>query len=89
MRRKIPHGHQVLADKMTVSIYFKDPDVVRTTIDTTNAADAVHPQFRKLTKTKDGFANENNFLKQLYAAGSRPQSVEHIRFKTGTRHSLS
>lgn len=34
---------------------------------TTNAVDAVHRHFRKLTKTKDGFANENCLLKLLYA----------------------
>lgn len=28
---------------------------------------AVHRQFRKLTKTKGGFANENSLLKLLYA----------------------
>ena len=39
----------------------------RTTIYTTNAVEAVHRQFRKLTKTKGGFANENSLLKFLYA----------------------
>ncbi|SFD13508.1 Transposase, Mutator family, partial [Microbulbifer thermotolerans] len=34
---------------------------------TTNAVEAVHRQFRKLTKTKGGFANENSLLKLLYA----------------------
>jgi len=29
--------------------------------------EAVHRQFRKLTKTKGGFANENSLLKLLYA----------------------
>lgn len=34
---------------------------------TTNAVEAVHRQFRRLTKTKDGFSNENSLLKLLYA----------------------
>ena len=34
---------------------------------TTNAVGAVHRQFRKLTSTKGGFANENSLLKLLYA----------------------
>lgn len=34
---------------------------------TTNAIEAVHRQFRKLTKTKGGFSNENSLLKLLYA----------------------
>lgn len=50
-----------------LSVYFKYPDYVRTTIYTTNAVEAVHRQFRKLTKTKGGFANENSLLKLLYA----------------------
>ena len=29
--------------------------------------EAVHRQFRKLTKTKGGFPNENSLLKLLYA----------------------
>jgi len=50
-----------------LSTYFKYPDYVRTAIYTTNAVEAVHRQFRKLTKTKGGFANENSLLKLLYA----------------------
>jgi putative transposase len=52
---------------VTLSAYFKYPDYVRTAIYTTNAVEAVHRQFRKLTKTKGGFANENSLLKLLYA----------------------
>ena len=51
----------------TLSTYFKYPEEVRTPIYTTNAVEAVHRQFRKLTKTKGGFANENSLLKLLYA----------------------
>lgn len=51
----------------TLSAYFKYPDYVRKVVYTTNAVEAVHRQFRKLTKTKGGFANENSLLKLLYA----------------------
>ncbi len=51
----------------TLSACFKYPDYVRTAIYTTNAVEAVHRQFRKLTKTKGGFASENSLLKLLYA----------------------
>lgn len=51
----------------TLSAYFRYPDYVRRVIYTTNAVEAVHRQFRKLTKTKGGFANENSLLKLLYA----------------------
>ena len=40
---------------------------VQKVIYTTNAVEAVHRQFRKLTKTKGGFTNENSLLKLLYA----------------------
>lgn len=50
-----------------MSAYFKYPDYVQKAIYTTNAVEAFHRQFRKLTKTKGGFANENSLLKLLYA----------------------
>lgn len=50
-----------------LSTYFQYPDYVRKAIYTTNAVEAVHRQFRKLTKTKGGFANETSLLKLLYA----------------------
>ncbi|MCD9461342.1 IS256 family transposase, partial [Marinibactrum halimedae] len=50
-----------------LSVYFKYPEDIRRVIYTTNAVEAVHRQFRKLTKTKGGFANENSLLKLLYA----------------------
>jgi putative transposase len=34
---------------------------------TANAIEAVHSQFRKLTKTNGAFPNENSLLKLLYA----------------------
>lgn len=45
----------------------KIPEYVETSIYTTNAIEGVHMQFRKLTKIKDGFANENSLLKLLYS----------------------
>ena len=38
----------------------------RWSIYTTNSIEAVHRQFRKLTKTKGGFPNDNSLLKLLY-----------------------
>lgn len=49
-----------------LSAYFKYPEDIRRIIYTTNAVEAVHRQFRKLTKTKGGFPNENSLLKLLY-----------------------
>ena len=50
-----------------LSVYFKYPEEIRKVIYTTNAVEAVHRQFRRLTKTKGGFPNENSLLKLLYA----------------------
>ena len=47
-------------------MYFKYPEEIRRVIYTTNSIEAVHRQFRKLTKTKGGFPNENSLLKLLY-----------------------
>ncbi len=49
-----------------LSVYFKYPAPIRKVIYTTNAIEAVHRQFRKLTKTKGAFPNENSLLKLLY-----------------------
>jgi putative transposase len=56
-----------LAEKWeNLSLYFKYPADIRRVIYTTNAIEAVHRQFRKLTKTKGAFPNENSLLKLLY-----------------------
>lgn len=49
-----------------LSVYFKYPPDIRRVIYTTNAIEAVHRQFRKLTKTKGAFPNENSLMKLLY-----------------------
>lgn len=49
-----------------LSGYFLYPADIRKVIYTTNAIESVHRQFRKLTKTKGAFPNENSLLKLLY-----------------------
>jgi len=49
-----------------LSVYFKYPEEIRKVIYTTNTIESVHRQFRKLTKTKGAFPNENSLLKLLY-----------------------
>ena len=49
-----------------LSGYFKYPEDIRRIIYTTNIIESVHRQFRKLTKTKGAFPNENSLLKLLY-----------------------
>ena len=50
-----------------LSAFFKYPEPIRKIIYTTNAVEAVHRQFRKLTKTKGAFPNENSLMKLLYS----------------------
>lgn len=50
-----------------MSAYCRYPEGIRNVIIyTTNAIEPVHLQFRKLTKTKCTFPNENSLLKLLY-----------------------
>ncbi len=49
-----------------LSAYFRYPKAIRKPIYTTNAVKAVRRQFRKLTKTKGAFPNENSLLKLLF-----------------------
>lgn len=46
--------------------YFKYPEDIRRIIYTTNTIEAVHRQFRKLTKTKGAFPNQDSLFKLLY-----------------------
>ena len=49
-----------------LSHYFKYPYQIRKIMYTTNIIESVHKQFRKLTKTKGTFPNENSLMKLLY-----------------------
>ena len=49
-----------------LSQFFKYPKDIRRIIYTTNAIEAIHRQFRKLTKTKGAFPNQDSLLKLLY-----------------------
>ena len=49
-----------------LSVYLKYPTEIRKVIYMTNIIESVHRQFRKLTKTKGAFPNENSLLKLLY-----------------------
>lgn len=50
------------------STYFKYPEHIRRTIYTTNAVESVHRQFRKVTKQRSIFPNDEALKKMLYLA---------------------
>jgi transposase-like protein len=60
-----------------LSYYFKFPKEIRKVIYTTNIIESVHRQFRKLTKTKGAFPNEESLLKLLYMGIQNAQKKWH------------
>jgi transposase-like protein len=65
--RKYPIVFQSWRNKWdNLSVYFKYPEDIRRVIYTTNIIESVHRQFRKLTKTKGAFPNDDSLLKLLY-----------------------
>jgi transposase-like protein len=53
---------------MNLATYFQFPAEVRKMIYTTNAVEALHRQFRKVTKTKGAFPTDDALKKMLYLA---------------------
>jgi transposase-like protein len=51
-----------------LSTFFKHPQEIRTIIYTTNAVEAVHRQFRKVTKTRAIFPHDDALKKMLFLA---------------------
>ena len=53
---------------VNLATYFKYPQEIRTIIYTTNAVEAVHRQFRKVTKNRALFPNDDALKKMLFLA---------------------
>jgi len=51
-----------------LAVFFKYPQEIRTMIYTTNAVEALHRQFRKVTKAKSLFPSDDALKKMLYLA---------------------
>jgi len=51
-----------------LATFFKYPEEIRTVIYTTNAVEALHRQFRKVTKSRSLFPNDDALKKMLYLA---------------------
>ena len=51
-----------------LATFFKYPEEIRTIIYTTNAVESVHRQFRKVTKSRSLFPNDDALKKMLYLA---------------------
>ena len=66
IRGHVQEMYGIEISEAPLSVYFKYLDYVRKAIYTTSAIEAVHRQFRKLTKTIGAFPNENSLMKLLY-----------------------
>jgi len=51
-----------------LAVFFKYPDEIRRMIYTTNAVENLHRQFRKVTKNRSLFTNDDSLTKMLYLA---------------------
>ncbi len=67
-RKAVSGGAPVVATQMgeSVSVLPLSGEYPQSHLHHTNAIESVHRQFRKLTKTKGAFPNENSLLKLLY-----------------------
>lgn len=51
-----------------LAVFFKYPEEIRKMIYTTNAVESLHRQFRKVTKNRSSFTNDESLTKMLYLA---------------------
>jgi putative transposase len=66
---KCPHAVSGWRENWTnLATYFQFPAEVRKMIYTTNAVEALHRQYRKVTKTKGAFPTDDSLKKMLYLA---------------------
>jgi len=67
--KKYPSGVKSWEDNWDIlSTFFAYPPEVRKIIYTTNAIEGLHRQFRKVTKTKGSFPNDQSLMKMLFLA---------------------
>lgn len=68
-RKKYAYSIKIWRSKWpNASTFFKYPQEIRTVIYTTNAVEAVHRQFRKVTKSISIFPNDDALRKMLFLA---------------------
>jgi transposase-like protein len=67
--KKYPHPLKTWRENWNnISTFFKYPAEIRKMIYTTNAVESLHRQFRKVTKSKSLFPNDESLKKMLYLA---------------------
>jgi len=80
--KKYPSGVKSWEDNWDIlSTFFTYPPEVRRIIYTTNAIEGLHRQFRKVTKTKGSFPNDQSLMKMLFLASQNISRKWTIRYR--------
>lgn len=80
--KKYPSGVKSWEDNWDIlSTFFTYPPEVRRIIYTTNAIEGLHRQFRKVTKTKGSFPNDQSLMKMLFLASQNISKKWTIRYR--------
>lgn len=80
--KKYPSGVKSWEDNWDIlSTFFTYPPEVRRIIYTTNAIEGLHRQFRKVTKTKGSFPNDQSLMKMLFLASQNIGKKWTIRYR--------
>lgn len=79
--KKYPSGVKSWEDNWDIlSTFFTYPPEVRRIIYTTNAIEGLHRQFRKVTKTKGSFPNDQSLMKMLFLASQNISKKWTVRY---------
>jgi transposase-like protein len=80
--KKYPSGVRSWEDNWDIlSAFFEYPPEIRKIIYTTNIIEGLHRQFRKVTKTKGSFPNDQSLMKMLYLASMNISKKWTVRYR--------
>jgi len=84
--KKYPSGVKSWEDNWDIlSAFFAYPPEIRKIIYTTNIIEGLHRQFRKVTKTKGSFPNDQSLMKMLYLASINISKKWTVRYRDWDR----
>lgn len=80
--KKYPSGVKSWEDNWDIlSAFFAYPPEIRKIIYTTNIVEGLHRQYRKVTKTKGSFPNDQSLIKMLYLASVNISRNWTVRYR--------
>jgi transposase-like protein len=84
--KQYPSGVKSWEDNWDIlSTFFAYPPEIRKIIYTTNVIEGLHRQFRKVTKTKGSFPNDQSLMKMLYLASMNISKKWTVRYRDWDR----